>query len=110
MLLQLTADVDAEDAARWLRLAPGAPPRANADSAIRPSAAIFAAVENPTTPAPSTTPRMLVAAANAIAAAATVLAATTCVVGSMPAVLNVYSPNTIAIPPSALARISTSSD
>src|SRR5580765_4606781 len=98
------------DVNRWLKSPPCAPPRAKADKARIASAVILAAVENPTTLAPRAAPRILVAAANAIAAAAIVLAAATCVVGSTPAVRSAYSPNTMAIPPRALARISTSSD
>jgi hypothetical protein len=53
---------------------------------------------------------MLAAAANAITAAARPRAAKACAEASMPKLRSAYSPKTMAMPPWALARMSTSSD
>src|SRR3954471_17880934 len=108
MLPALTAEP--ADDWKWPSEPPCAPPNVNAQPASTASAENFAAVGQPTMAAPMFAPEMFATAAPAIAAAASVLAANGCAAGSTPKVLSPYSPNTIDMPPRALARMSTSSD
>ena len=94
---------------RWANVPPCRPPSSSDAKMIAPRAANFTTVDTLTIVAPTLAPMMLAEAAKAMDPAASDRAALACATGSIPSDRRQYSPKTMEIPPSAAARMTTSS-